>query len=178
MKSRELNVLMHLYMHKSIALPMKTKFLLTMQSLISKKNAPRLDFVLPWRELWAESMELLLRSKKHINISSDSVNSKYINSLFDFMHKSRVYIPEEDARAIIDMAMGYFSDLRFASSMEGCLLLTHCLPTHISLYDEYLDAFMQVYTSIEHNIHWDVAWLTVLARARKYAVRFDWSRLS
>lgn len=179
LKSREVNTLMSLYMGKTIALPMKTKILAVMHALISKKYI-FLDFVLPWKALWTEGLDKILRSHKHGTISSDSVNSKFIRQLFDFLHKGRMYVSKSDdsITQILNESMDALKDIRFSSCMEGLILLLHCLPSDITVYDDYLETWTKIWASIEHNVYWDVAWLTLFARARKFSVKFDWFKLN
>jgi hypothetical protein len=71
--------------------------------------------------------------------------------------------------------MDKLSDLRFAGCAEGVLLLVNCLPTDYSGYDTMVPRWVECWLGgaaaqggLDHNAHWDYAWLTLLARARKH----------
>lgn len=87
-----------------------------------------------------------------------------------------------------------------SSCLEGVILLITCLPTrwshtsqdldskngpttqdnHLDVidYDKYMNKWLTIWMSIEKNHFWDVCWLTLFCRARKYCKVFDFKQLN
>jgi len=93
------------------------------------------------------------------------------------MHVVRNNSKTDDSHDIVASAMSMFSDLRSSVCVEGALLLLTCLPTIFIDYDKYLPTWLTIWTSIEHNYCWDVCWLSLFTRARKFSTQFDWSQI-
>lgn len=71
--------------------------------------------------------------------------------------------------------MDKLRDLRFTGCVEGVVMLVNCLPTDYAHYEAMVPQWVQCWLGdaaaqggLDHNAHWDYAWLTLLARARKH----------
>ena len=60
---------------------------------------------------------------------------------------------------------------------SGIVLLLTCLPTSYQRYDEWMTIWIATWQRINHNPTWDLAWLTLFTRARKFTKSFDWNSL-
>jgi hypothetical protein len=60
---------------------------------------------------------------------------------------------------------------------QSLLLLVALLPTRLpeGLYDELMPQWMRAWQSVDCCPEWDLLWIRLFARARKYTRRFDWA---
>jgi len=91
-------------------------------------------------------------------------------------------VRSDSVRALLYEATAKLSDLRYPACIEGLLMLVNCLPTDLPYYDVLLPQWMHFWmgssevetasgtasSGLTRNTHWDYAWLTLIARARKY----------
>ena len=89
----------------------------------------------------------------------------------EFLHESRYLIPPHgpEVDEIVAESFRLLKDTRHAACMEGVLLLVNCLPTGYTGYEKMLPQWIQIWGSISFNSNWDVCWLTLFTRARKFA---------
>ncbi len=60
---------------------------------------------------------------------------------------------------------------------QSLLILVGLLPTRLpeGLYDELMPQWMRAWQTIDNCPEWDLLWLRLFCRARKYTRRFDWA---
>lgn len=147
---------------------------------ICKKNKNLTLNPISWRTLWQDALDISCRNKKDQSLASEIVIIAYMTKVVEFLHGSRRYLirTREECDTMIKEVMDKLKDTRQALySFDGLLMMINCLPTDYSGYDIILPTWITVWCSISHNEHWDSCWLTLLVRARKYAVNFDWQSL-
>jgi len=103
---------------------------------------------------------------------------------------STIMVRKDSVRALLHEATAKLSDQRYPACIEGLLMLVNCLPTDLPDYDQLLPRWMHCWlgtgpgidgsgletapasssssSGLTRNAHWDYAWLTLIARARKY----------
>lgn len=104
---------------------------------------------------------------------------------------STIMVRKDSVRALLHEATAKLSDQRYPTCIEGLLMLVNCLPTDLPDYDQLLPRWMHCWlgtgteiggsgletapassssssSGLTRNAHWDYAWLTLIARARKY----------
>lgn len=64
------------FLTKRSSVSFKTRILSVLVMLISKKYED-LDVIIPWKVLWNESLNLVMRLKKYESVSSDEISAKY-----------------------------------------------------------------------------------------------------
>jgi hypothetical protein len=171
-------LLLKTYKHASISIADKVELLNGILILVGKKKNLAYDFVLDWQCLWDEAYGLFTREKKTGPIGSDVLVSKLASIIIKLLYCTRYLVSAEDADAVVATAMARLRDERDVKFVEGLLLLNNILPTAYAKYDDHVAEWMKIWLSKPHNAHWDVAWLTMLCRARKHTTKYDWSALS
>ena len=71
----------------------KTGILEAIKQLLMKKFLPVPSFVLPWRELWTEALDLVNRAKSKTSEIPDS-NSSLPMCIAELLHTCRAYIAD------------------------------------------------------------------------------------
>lgn len=157
---------------------MKTSLLSHMQK-ITKKNHNLVLKRISWRALWQDALDVACRSKKDQSVASEATIVAYMGKLVEFLHGSRHYLitSKEEADTLIAESMNILRDVRQVFCVDGLLIMLNILPTNYSGYAEVLPQWISVWCSISNNAQWDMCWLTLLTRARKYTKNFDWKKL-
>ena len=158
---------------------MKTTLLAHMLK-ICKKHKNLILNPISWRTFWQNALDIACRNKKDQSLASENPIIAYMTKLVEFLHGSRRYLirTREECDILIDEAMEKLKDLRqVLLSFDGLLMMLNCLPTDYSGYDSVLPKWVALWCSISHNVQWDMCWLTLLLRARKYTVTYDWKPL-
>lgn len=159
---------------------LRKRLLNTIKSMRKKSEVYMEDFKFDWRVVWEDIMDILSRIGRHEPLTSELNLSDYLGLLVGFLHSSRGYIKTDivgSPTCIVEMAMTQLQDTRLQTCIEGVLLLVNCLPTDFAHYDRYLPLWIEIWATVESNVFWDCCWLTLLCRARKHTVSFDWKFL-
>lgn len=158
---------------------MKTTLLAHMLKICKKYKNLTLNPI-SWRTFWQNALDIACRNKKDQSLASENPIIAYMTKLVEFLHGSRKYLIQtrEECDTLIEESMVKLKDLRqVLLSFDGLLMMVNCLPTDYSGYDSVLPKWVALWCSISHNAQWDMCWLTLLLRARKYTVTYDWKPL-
>lgn len=174
--SRIMKTLYLLYFNHDASPAFKADILKHMQEICKKKRGLN-SFNFNWRILWSEAISIATRGNKDNVMPSVPIIGALLSKIVEFLHTARKFIGNEESEAIVKDAMEKLIDIKKISCVEGVLLLVTCLPTSFHLYDEYLPKWISIWQSINNNPYWDLCWLTIFTRSRKYSC-FNWSNLS
>ena len=177
------NVFHHVLINKRVSFPMRSKLLAEMYKTC-RKTAPHIQLNLKpidWRTLWKDATDVACRTKKDQSMASEQPIITYMSRLVEFLHASRRFLIRDvaEADALVQQCMDMLSDYRHAHCIDGLLLLVNCLPTDYPHYAQWLPKWVEMWSTMSHNAHWDMCWLTLLTRARKHTdvKAFDWKAL-
>lgn len=177
LRLKAINALIDSYSQKFMTIPAKIKLLQTLQQTLLKKSLAKLPgLVLDYRPFWTEAIGIVRREKRFEAVASEGLLTDLLGKLVSFLHTARAYIPwHTENYDLIELSATMMRDLRRPVSVEGLLILVNCLDTNFDRYDECLPSWFELWTKLDHNVHWDCCWLTIFARARKHTKTFDWS---
>jgi hypothetical protein len=132
-----------------------------------------------WRALWQEALDIACRSKKDQSVASEAPIVNYMSKLVEFLHGCRSYLitSKSEADLLIAESMEKLRDVRQVFCVDGLLMMLNMLPTNYAGYESILPQWISVWCSISNNSQWDMCWLTLLTRARKYTTSYDWKKL-
>ena len=178
-KSVVAETLLSTYFMKRISYPMKLKVINLLERLFKDTKRDKLNLsVFFWKGLWNEALSICLRSHKTESTASEGLVSGLLKSVVSLLHIARHHINEDDAEDIVKTALVKLTDSRTQYCYEGLAMLVTCLPSDFKSYDQYLPDFVRIWSTVEHNPEWDSCWITILCRARKYAVSFPWEKMT
>ena len=157
---------------------MKTILLAHMLKISKKLHNLVLDPV-NWKQLLQNAMNIAGRAVKDQSLAAEAPIVAYMSKLIEFLHGSRKYLTSstEECDILIAESMEKLKDLRQVYCIEGLLMMVNCLPANYSGYENILPKWISVWCSVSQNAKWDMCWLTLLTRARKYTTNYDWKAL-
>ena len=132
-----------------------------------------------WRKLWQEAVDIACRTKKEQSVASEAPIVAYMSKLVEFLHGSRKYLirSKQEGDELIAESMEKLRDVRQVFCVDGLLTMLNILPTNYSGYVNILPKWISTWCSISNNAQWDMCWLTLLTRARKYTAGYNWKAL-
>jgi len=187
---------------KSLLKAANSKFLGPSGGSDGANHNNRMKFRFNYLPIWRDIMNIISRDGRGTAVCSEQILSELLTAMVDFLHGARQYIRtdgtgDESIEALVEEAMHKLRDVRFTGSVEGVVMLVTCLPTFYDHYDTLVPRWVECWLGgavvgvvgsadatggLDHCPHWDYAWLTLLARARKHYIpsadsEFSWRSL-
>ena len=123
-------------------------------------------------------VDFMHSSRRYVSV--EGYSSESLLTIIEEDGSTVTVVRSDSVRALLHEATAKLSDQRYPTCIEGLLMLVNCLPTDLPNYDQLLPRWLHCWmgtgsassssssSGLSRNTHWDYAWLTLIARARKF----------